>query len=108
MKSLPLEDTLNAFVRLDFKVWQDQAAVLDREKIRSYLVDSGALDVDIRIIRVPRRQVRSESVLEADCLRDKLRAMAGMRGEEVSETVLSKADALEDRAAEELLEEISR
>lgn len=108
VKGLPLEDTLNAWVRLDFKVWQDQAAVLDREKIRSYLVDSGALDVDIRIIRVPRQTVRSAEVLNFDRLRDKLRAMASMKSEEVGEGILSKADFLEDRQAEELLGEVAK
>ena len=102
------EDIKGAFIRLDFKAWQDEAAQLDREKIREFYLSVGALDVDLRIVRVPRQTVRSAEVLRVDRLRDKLRAMAGLRGEEVSETVLSKADALEDRSAEELLGEVAR
>ncbi len=98
----------DAFLRLDLKVWQDRAGGIDRENLRRYFIDAGAIEVDIRIVRVPRETVRAESVLKADRLRNKLAAMAKIRGEEVGESILLKADAMEDRAEEELLVEVAK
>ena len=84
-----------AFVRLDLTVWQDEAAKIDKETIMKIYMDAGALDVDIRIIRIPRETVRSESVLKFDRLRDKIKAMADLREETISDEILKKADLLE-------------
>jgi hypothetical protein len=92
-----------AFVRVDFTVWQDEAALIPKDGIKQLYLDAGALDVDIRIIRKPRQTVRSESVLKVDTLRDKLIAMAALNNETVSETILQKADELEHVPAEELV-----
>jgi len=84
-----------AHVRLDVTVYQDEAASIDKEQIESGYIALGAESVDIRIIRIPRETVRSESVLKVNTLRDKISAMAELREETVSESVLRKADFLE-------------
>lgn len=89
------EDLNGAYVRADITVWQDDAAKIDKEQIKQFYISGGALDADIRLIRVPRQTVRSESVLKVNTLRDKIKAMAELRGETVSESVLQKADLLE-------------
>lgn len=96
------EAVKGAFVRMDVTVWQDKASEIDKEATKEYCVSAGALDVDIRIIRVPRQTVRSESVLKVNTLRDKIKAMADLRGETVSESVLQKADLLEFGAEKEV------
>lgn len=96
-------DVHDAFVRCDFTVWQDEAASIDKEKIKRFFISGGALDVDIRINRIPRVTVRSEAVLKAETLRDKLVAMAALRDEQVPESVLEKADRLEDMEAEKII-----
>ncbi len=96
-----------AIVRCDFKVYQDEAAKIDKENIREYFLGSGAWDVDIRIIRIPRATVRSEKVLKLDTLRDKIREMAAIKEDQVCETILKKADMLEDIQADALLAEIT-
>ncbi|PKN36716.1 MAG: hypothetical protein CVU62_13360 [Deltaproteobacteria bacterium HGW-Deltaproteobacteria-2] len=85
----------DAFVRYDITTWQDEAAKIDKENIRQFFILSGALDADIRIIRIPRETVRSESVLKVNTLREKIKAMADLREETVSESILQKADLLE-------------
>ncbi len=87
--------TDGAFVRHDITVFQDDAAKIDKEAIRQAYINAGAADADIRIIRVPRQTVRSEAVLKVNTLRDKIKAMAELREETVSESVLQKADLLE-------------
>ncbi len=89
------EDLKDAFVRADITVWQDEAAKIDKEQIKQFYLSGGAIDADIRIIRVPRQTVRSESVLKVNSLRDKISALAELRDETVPESVLLKADLLE-------------
>jgi hypothetical protein len=92
----------DAHVRLDITVYQDEAASIDKEHIEGGYIALGAKSVDIRIIRVPRQTVRSEAVLKVNTLRDKIKAMADLRGETVSESVLQKADLLEFGAEKEV------
>ena len=101
------EDLSGAYIRCDFTVWQDLAAEIDKEKIKAFFLSAGALDVDIRIVRVPRQNVRSEAVLKADSLRDKIQKMAELKGEEVEWSILAKADSLEDMIADELIQTVS-
>lgn len=91
-----------AHIRLDIRVFQDEAGNLDEDMIRAILPD-----VDIHIQRVPRETVRSAQILKVENLRDKLTAMAELRKEEVPETILAKADSLETMQADELLRLVS-
>jgi DNA repair exonuclease SbcCD nuclease subunit len=93
----------DAIVRVDLTMWQDEAETIDKETVRQFYMASGALDVDIRINRIPRVTVRSEAVLKAETLREKLIAMAALRDEEVPENVLVKADQLEEMEAEKII-----
>lgn len=97
------EELTGAFIRLDLTVWQDEAVKIDKEKIRGFYISGGAIDADIRIIRVPRQVVRSESVLKVESLRDKLAAMAAIKEETVPENILIKADGLESVPSEEVV-----
>ena len=96
-----------SFVRCDFTVYQDEAGKISKETITSFYKSAGALDVDIRIIRVPRETVRAEAVLKADRLRDKIVKMAEIKNETVSEGILTKADQLEDMQADELIKAVA-
>lgn len=109
VKPLPCEaeGIKGTYVRLDYKVWQDEAGSIDKDAITQELLAAGALDVDIRIVRVPRQNVRSEAVLKADRLRDKIQKMAELKEEEVEWSILAKADSLEDMAADELVSAVS-
>lgn len=92
-----------AFVRVDLTAWQDEAAKIDKETIKQIYISVGAVDADIRIIRKPRETVRSEAVLKVDTLREKIIAMAALTDETVPESILSKADDLENVPALELV-----
>ena len=102
-------DVRQAYARLDITVWQDQAREIDKDKLRRFFLAGGALDLDIRIVRVPRHNVRAEAVLKAERLRDKIRRMAELRGEEVEWSILAKADSLEDSLSpDDLISELGR
>jgi exonuclease SbcD len=105
---ISLSGVAGAFVRYDVTIWQEAAAGFAKEEVRKAFMDAGALDVDIRFIRVPRHNVRSEAVLKTERLRDKIQKMAELKGEEVEWSVLSKAESLEGRVPEELIEAVGR
>ncbi len=96
-------EVAGASVRYDITVYQDEAAKINKSDIEAFARELGAADADIRIIRVPRETVRSETVLKAETLRDKLIAMAALKNEVVSESILGKADKLENEPALELV-----
>lgn len=97
-----------AYVRLDVTVWQDEAGIIDKENLSRGLKALGAIDVDIRINRVPRQNVRSAAVLKAETLAEKIMAMAELRGETVPETILEKAESLEITKEEHLIEYVTK
>lgn len=103
--NIPPENINGAYVRIDVTAWQDEAATINRESIHADLLRWGAADVDVRLIRMPRQTVRSESVLKVETLKDKLIAMAALKDETVPESILAKADALESSPADELIRE---
>jgi len=97
----------NAIVRIDINVFQDEVDLIDRP----YLQDafSWAKKVDIRINRIPRGNVRSETILIAERLRDKLTAKANMNGGGmVPESILRKADAIEGMEPEALVSAVGK
>ena len=104
VESFPFNvDARGAHVRFEIKVHADQANQIDKEALRKQYMDDGATDVDIRIIRVPRENVRSEKIIHCKTLREKLTEMGRLRGEEVSESVLQKADLLEAETPEAIV-----
>jgi DNA repair exonuclease SbcCD nuclease subunit len=103
-RDIDLQALAGAYVRHEITVWQDEAETIDKENIRQHYFALGAIDVDIRIIRLPRENVRAEAVLKADSLVDKLVAMAGLRGETLSPAILEKARMLETMTADEILQ----
>ena len=100
---IPVTDIQDAFVRADITVWQDEAGKINKEEFAKFYLDCGAKEADIRIIRIPRQTVRSESVLKVETLRDKLVAMAALNNETVPERILAKADELESTPAEDII-----
>lgn len=93
-------------VRVEIKVWQDEAAQISKEEISEMYRKAGAQEVDVRIIRVPRETVRSTEVTKAHGLPEKITILARTRGEEVPEGVLELAADLESLPAETVLERV--
>jgi hypothetical protein len=102
-----IDEFIGALVRLDYTVWQDEANLIDKDDVIAFYAGSGAADVDIRIIRIPRENIRAESVLKAETLRDKISKMAELRGEEVNGNTFEKCDVLETMTADEIVGRIA-
>lgn len=94
-----------AIIRHDIKVFQDEAVKIDAEQIRQKFITGGANEVEINIIRIPRGNTRSKTILTLDRLRDKLIEKATLNGGEiVPESILIKADLLETETSERIVE----
>ena len=87
-------------LKLTITTWQDEASDLVQNEIKNIFLESCCNNIKLLIIRKPRETVRSEKVLNADTLPNKLIAMGELRGEDISESVLNKAKALEDGGEE--------
>jgi DNA repair exonuclease SbcCD nuclease subunit len=96
----------NTIVRVDITCWQDEAELIDKAYIYQEL--SWAKKVDIRINRVPRGNVRSEAILVAETLCDKVIARANLNGGPPSAAVLQKVKALEYMEPEALVAAVSK
>ncbi len=83
-----------AYIRVELKVYQDEAVKINKDEIETIL--AGAAEVDIRIIRIPRENIRSAQILKLSTLRDKIQEMAALKAETVPSSILSKADLLEN------------
>ncbi len=103
----PTQDITGAHIRLDLSVYQDEAEKIDKQAIETAIMHTAA-SCDIRVTRIPRENIRADAVLKADSLRDKLIAAAALRDEKVSESILQKADALENMDPEELVKMIGK
>lgn len=98
-----IPEVTGTYIRHEIKVWQDEAGLVDKNAIKDFYLRAGAIDADIRIVRVPRENIRSKKVLTVTKLRDKLVALAESRGETVPESILLKADMLENMTEEEII-----
>ena len=103
-----VEAVTNAKLRIEVKVWQDEADRLDVVSISDQYLKLGAEDVKIRINRVPRAQVRSDKMFSLQSLRDKVAERARLNGHAVTEGILGKADLLENESAEGIFESLKR
>jgi len=90
-------------MRVELRAWQDEAEMIDLEKMAEELKHLGAESVDIRITRVPRKTVRAESVVKAESLREKIVKMEEIKGGSVDPAVLAMADLLQGTKADDLL-----
>ena len=97
------DELQDAHLRVELKVFQDEAQKVDTEKIKNFFLSGGAKEVDVRLIRIPREVVRSKNILKLSTLRDKLIEMAKLKNEVIPESILLKADTLESSPADDII-----
>lgn len=93
----------DAHLRVEFKVYQDEAQKIDPEGIKNFFLSGGAKEVDVKLIRVPRENVRSQNILKLTTLREKLIEQAALKQETVPDSILAKADLLEAETSETII-----
>jgi DNA repair exonuclease SbcCD nuclease subunit len=102
------DELKGALVKCEFKVWQDEAGMVNQAELERSFLDAGAAKADVSLIRIPRETVRAAKVLQLVKLRDKIMEMASLRMEKVGDEILAKADLLESTDPEELIQVVGR
>lgn len=100
-------DAAGAIVRIELKLWQDDANKIDKDAVRRFCLDHGAESAEIILTRVPRENVRSKRLLSLPTLREKIEEMAEIKNQPASAGVLEKAGLLESVPADQLLEQLA-
>jgi DNA repair exonuclease SbcCD nuclease subunit len=103
MHGLIVEEAAGSHIRIELQAWQDEREMIDREKIEKFFLSAGAESVDVRIIPVPRQNARAKKVLEVRRLREKIEARAEITGDNLTDGILQKCDAIEETAREDLI-----
>lgn len=101
-------EILDFFVKLEFKVYQDEADKIDTEMVKDIYLKQGAKKVEIDLIRIPRENVRSQKILQLTTLRDKLVEQASLKDEIVTTSILEKADMLEAAEPDKIIQNVTR
>lgn len=97
----------DAIVQVELKVFEDEVSKIDIEGLELNLAEAKEYGTP-KIIRVPRVNVRSERLLKMRTLREKIVEQARLRGEEVPESILRKADALESMELDEIMAMVAK
>lgn len=101
------DDLKDAYLRLEFKVYQDEAQRINIDTYKNFFLSAGAKEVDVRLSRVPRENIRSKNILKLTTLREKLIEQARLKDETVPESILLKADRLESESSENIIAQIA-
>lgn len=101
------EEIEGANVSIKLKFWADESNMVNVENIKKFFMSAGANRVDVRCIRGHRGNVRAARVLELSRLRDKVLEQATLRGEQVAESVLIKADSLDQETREQIVNAVA-
>lgn len=118
LAGLPLMDILlqdgdspieveGANVKIEFKVFQDEAQKINTKELEKALLDSGANTATVQLVRMPRENVRSQKILKLVSLRDKLVEMAKLKQEVVPASILEKADLLEAEESDKIVQMVA-
>jgi len=101
------DELQDADLKIEFKVFQDEAQKVNAEKIKRFFLSGGAKKVDVKLIRVPRENVRSKNILKLTTLREKLIEQAALKKETVPESILLKADLLESVSSDTIIANVA-
>ena len=105
-KQETLDQIKGAVVKVEITAYEDDVAKIDREDLNRNLAETKSFE--IKIIRTPRENVRSEKLLKLKTLREKIIEQARLRSEEVPESILVKTDNLESMEVDEIVSMVAK
>lgn len=98
-----------AIIHVSYRAWQDEADQIDRARVRQGLIEAGAVDAVVEVLRVPRENVRCKDYFDRPSLIAKLQQQADLREEgPLSVGIANKVAMLETMAAEKIMEELPK
>lgn len=87
---------------LQIRARKEQRSMIDTEAWREKLLAAGAEEGSkVEVVPIPTETVRSQEISDTHHLRDKVKIYAELSGEKVSESILEKADTIEQACREQ-------
>ena len=101
------DDLEGSWLKIEINIWHDEVRQINQATLEDHFLNKGCDRVVIDLIRKPREAIRSERVLEAETLPEKIIEMGKIKDEEIPNTILLKATSLEIMNAEDLYKKIN-
>ena len=89
------EELKGAILKVELTFWQDEGLEHTRESIEKFFEPCGCQSVTVQIIRKPRENIRSQEILKAESLSEKVQLLADQNKEEITPGVQAKCEMLE-------------
>ena len=102
------QDIEGAIVQYKIRVYMDEVRQINQAELERKLCATGALSVDIQPQKIQRETVRCERLLRIERLPDKVREMAEIKGQTLTDGILVKAELLETESPESIVETVYR
>ena len=99
-------DLVDSWLKIEIKIWHDEVRQINQAALKNYFIELGCDKVVVDLIPKPRVAVRSEKILDAETLPEKIIEMGIIKNEEIPASLLEKASLLESMNPEELIASI--
>jgi DNA repair exonuclease SbcCD nuclease subunit len=101
-------DELNgSILKIELTFWQDEGLEHTRESIEKFFEAHGCQSINVQIIRKPRENIRSQEILKAESLSEKVQLLADQNKEEITPGVQRKCEMLETMNQDECIEALN-
>jgi len=97
------DELKGAILKVEFTFWQDEGLEHTRESIEKFFEPCDCQSVDVQIIRKPRENIRSQEILKAESLSEKVQLLADQNKEEITPGIQDKCNMLETMTQEECI-----
>ena len=101
------EDLKGAILKVELTFWQDEGLEHTRESLEKFFEPCGCQSINVQIIRKPRENIRSQEILKAESLSEKVQLLADQNKEEITPGVQSKCEMLETMNQDECIKALN-
>ena len=89
------EELKGSILKVELTFWQDEGLEHTRESIEKFFEPCECQSINVQIIRKPRENIRSQEILKAESLSEKVQLLADQNKEEITPGVQAKCERLE-------------
>jgi len=115
-RTADIEDVLNQYrgpditgsiLKVELTFWQDEYMEWTRDNVESWFAPLLPESIDVQIIRKPRENIRSQEILKAESLSEKVQLLADQNKEEMTPGIQTKCEMLETMNQEECIKALN-
>jgi len=115
-RTADIEDVLNQYkgpdikdsiLKVEFTFWQDEYLEWNKGNIEAWFAEIPLQSINVQIIRKPRENIRSQEILKAESLSEKVQLLADQNKEEITPGVQAKCEMLETMNQDECIKALN-